>query len=81
MLVKYIGECMVYMNYQHQYWYTKPTHEDQNCNTNQISILDVNVHQGEKIFIYPSYIIWANTILNRIETRTMLPTYPKVFSW
>ena len=66
------------INYQHQYWSIKPIRGDQNYNTNQILILDVYVKVGETL--YTQVIILANTILNRIDTKMMLPTYSKVFA-
>jgi hypothetical protein len=47
-----------------------------NCNTSQISIFDGYAKVRESL--YARVINWVNIILNRINTKVILPRYEKI---
>ena len=68
----YIGECSgtdISINSGIE----EPNHEYQNGDTSQILIFGEYVTVRESL--YTRVVFWLNTILNHIDTRTILPKY------
>ena len=57
--------------YRRMHGIKEPIHGHQNCYTNQILIFGGYVKVKESL--YTRVIIWVNTILNHIDTSTILP--------
>ena len=72
MFDSYTCECMVsIININNDI--KEPTHGCQNCNTRIILISGAYFKMKESL--YSQIIVWVNTILNHIDTSTILPRY------